>query len=77
MGIPFHQFWEPQGTNSIVTWTTVGGRSYVVQAGANLANGFADLSPAIAMPGIGEAATNFAENTANPESRFYRVRLGP
>jgi hypothetical protein len=64
--------------NVRVDWTTVGGKSYVVQTNGNLGSAFSDLSPVIAVPGTGEAATNYVHtNGATAGSRFYRVRLGP
>jgi hypothetical protein len=67
------------GSNLRLDWTTVGGRSYVVQTNGNLGGGtFHDLSPVIPVPGTGESTTNYVHtNGAAAGSRFYRVRLGP
>lgn len=67
------------GTNVQVTWTTVGGKSYVVQTNAVDFSGFGDLSPRISARGIGESVTNYTDvgGATNRASRFYRVRLGP
>jgi len=72
------------GTNIVVTWTTVGSHSYVLQTNAPPASGsytnnFADFSPVISMPAGGESTTNYTDvggATVVP-SRYYRVRLVP
>jgi hypothetical protein len=68
-------------TNSdvMLTWTTVGGKSYVVQAGTDLIDGFADISTPVNAAVSGESTTNYLDLGAltNASSRFYRVRLGP
>ena len=71
-----------QGNDVRVTWTTVGGLSYVVQDATTAgyaSNNFVDLSPVISMPGSGESATNYLDVGAvtNGPGRYYRVRLGP
>lgn len=62
-------------------WTTAPDRSYVLQAAAKLGgtNCFADLSPAIPAPGLGESQTNYTDTGAGAGAagRFYRIRLGP
>jgi glucose/arabinose dehydrogenase len=72
-------------TNSdvLVTWTTMGGKSNVVQAtngtGGNYSNNFADLSPIIVPNGVALASTNYLDigGAANSPARYYRVRLVP
>lgn len=66
------------GASNQIAWTTVGGHSYALQAAAALgqSNAFVDVSPVIAVPGVGESTTNLME-AASPSNRFYRVRLGP
>jgi hypothetical protein len=67
---------EPGGVR--LTWSTVGGRSYVVQTNDRLTGPFADFGLPIAVPGAGESTTNLLDAAALPGvSRFYRVRLGP
>jgi hypothetical protein len=68
-----------QGTDFVVVWTAVGGKSCVVQtAPALLGVGFADCSPLISVPGAGECVTNWVDAGAMSHTqRFYRVRLGP
>jgi beta-galactosidase len=71
-----------QGNDLRVTWTTVGGVSYVLQsatASGYTSNNFVDLSPVIPMPGSGESTTNYLDAGAvtNGLGRYYRVRLGP
>ena len=75
---------QPEAGALRITWSTVGGKSYVVQTNAppangNFTNNFADFSPLITMPGTGEATTNFvhAGVITNAPARYYRVRLGP
>jgi T5SS/PEP-CTERM-associated repeat protein len=62
-----------------VSWTAVGGKTYVLQAGTTPTSGFADLSPVIAVPGSGETVTNWLHTggATNQPGRYYRVRLGP
>jgi len=63
-----------------VTWSTVGGHSYVLQTNGNLgASTFADFSPLISVGGTNEGTTNYLDPGAvtNYPSRFYRIRLGP
>jgi hypothetical protein len=59
-------------------WTTVGGRTYVIQAATNLAapSAFTDLSPLIPGPGTGFGTGNFVQLNALAGARrqFYRVR---
>jgi T5SS/PEP-CTERM-associated repeat protein len=63
-----------------VTWSTVGGHSYVMQTNGNLGTAtFADFSPVISVGGTNEGITNYLDGGAatNYSSRFYRIRLGP
>jgi len=67
------------GNDVTVEWSTAGGRTNVVQAAPRLESlNFQDLSPPIAMPGEGNAVTNFRHTGggSNPAS-YYRVRLWP
>jgi hypothetical protein len=69
-----------QGSDVQVTWTTVGGMSYVVQDASGYAtNNFVDLSPLVFVPGNGESTTNYLDAGAitNGATRYYRVRLAP
>jgi hypothetical protein len=69
---------QPEGGDLRVTWTTVGGRSYVVQTNGELVQPFADLSAPLTMPGTGESVTNFVHPSgATNGPRYYRVRLQP
>jgi serine protease AprX len=67
-----------EGGNVRVTWLTVGGHGYVLQTNATPAGaGFADFSPTISLPGLGNSTTNYVDvggATASP-ARHYRVRL--
>jgi len=68
-----------EGDDVRITWTAVGGKSYVVQTNSVPGNGFADFSPVIYVPGIGESVTNYVHTggATNASSFFYRIRLGP
>jgi hypothetical protein len=68
---------QPINNSVVLTWTDVGGKSYVVQAAMGLSN-FADISPVLAVIGNGESVTNYLDTNAiaNSPARFYRIRLG-
>ena len=69
---------QPEGGDLRVTWTTVGGKSCVVQTNGELAKPFADFSPLIPAPGAGESVTNYLDASgATNGYRYYRVRLEP
>ena len=70
---------KTNGNSIRVDWTTVGGRSYVVQTNGNFGSGtFHDLSLPIVVPGSAEGTTNYIHtNGATNSATFYRVRLGP
>ena len=67
------------GSNVRVSWTAVGGKSYIVQMSASPIAGFADLSPVITIPGVAEMATNYLHvgGATNWPGCYYRVRLAP
>jgi N-acetylneuraminic acid mutarotase len=55
-----------QGNDILITWLTIGGTTNVVQATSGLAgggssSGFADLSPQIAVSGMGQTVTNYLD----------------
>lgn len=59
-----------------VSWTTAGGRKYVVQTNSAPGSGFGDLSPIIAMPGNAESQTNYLDvGATNWPARYYRIRI--
>jgi uncharacterized repeat protein (TIGR03803 family) len=71
-----------QGANILVSWTAVGGQSYVVQTNAPLANGgyttnFSDCSAVITKTNLGKSTTNYLDAGAatNVPVRYYRLRL--
>ena len=73
-----------EANSARVTWTTVGGKSYRLQADSPAASGsftnnFSDLSPLISIPGTGESTTNYLDTSGvtNTRAKYYRVRLGP
>ncbi|MCC6823298.1 MAG: hypothetical protein IT579_21420 [Verrucomicrobia subdivision 3 bacterium] len=69
---------QPAGGDRRVTWTTVGGKSYVVQTNGDVSNAFGDFSPLIPAPGAGESVTNFVDSSGTTNGlRYYRVRLEP
>ena len=69
---------QPAGGDLRVTWTTVGGKGYVVQTNGDVSQGFTDSSPLIPAPGAGESVTNFADPSSTTNGpRYYRVRLRP
>jgi len=60
-----------------VTWTAVGGHSYVVQRATNAAGSFLDLSPVLSEAGTGESIKTYTDiGGATNNATFYRVRLG-
>ena len=64
-------------TNVRIDWTTVPGRSYVVQTNGSLSDGtFRDLSPVIMVP-VANTTNYLHVNGATNGTQFYRVRLGP
>jgi hypothetical protein len=72
-----------QGVDILLTWTTAGGKTNVVQAMAgpwsDYFSNFADLSPIIVPSGDGLTSTNYldAGGATNTPSRYYRIRLVP
>jgi hypothetical protein len=69
---------QPEGVDLRLTWTTVAGKSYIVQTSGDLNQGFTDSSPIIPAPGVGESVTDFVDSSgATHGHRFYRVRLQP
>ena len=73
-----------QGSDVLVSWTTAGGYTNVVQAATGLPDGsyvtnFLDLSPLIIISGNGDAATNYLDSggATNVPARYYRIRVQP
>jgi hypothetical protein len=75
-----------QSSDVIVTWTTFGGHTNIVQVtGGDLdgnysTNGFADiLASQTIIPGSGAVTTNYTDafGGTNSPSRYYRIRLVP
>jgi hypothetical protein len=63
-----------ENDNVRVTWLTAGGRSDKVQATPNATASYADLSPAIAIPGVGLVTNSFVDvGGASNAVRFYRM----
>jgi len=74
----------PSGNDVVITWSTAGGVTNVVQATAGDGNGgystnFTDLSGPIAITGSGDTTTNYTDvgGGTNIPARYYRVRLAP
>ena len=67
--------------NVALSWTTVGGRSYIVQALTELSSGltnFVDVSGVIAVGGSVEGSTNYVHVGAGTnQAALYRIRLVP
>jgi hypothetical protein len=75
---------KTSGNDMVVTWTTAGGRTNIVQVNAGdgsgaYTNDFTDLSGEIVIAGSGDQTTNYTDSggATNGPSRFYRVRLAP
>ncbi len=69
---------QAAGGDLRVSWTTVGGKSYIVQTNGDVSQGFTDFSPLIPAPGAGESVTNFVDPSGTTNvPRYYRVRLLP
>ena len=73
-----------QGNDINLIWTTVGGRSYIVQTNApppsgSYTNNFSDLSPTVLIPGTSLGTTNYlgVGVATNSPARYYRIRLVP
>lgn len=68
---------QPQGNDQLISWSAIGGVSYIVQTATNLASGFADVSPVITPDNDGTATYLDIGARTNSVPRFYRVRLVP
>lgn len=75
-----------QSTSVVITWTTAGGRTNVVQTSAGGENGgyttnFVDITtpPHLIVSGSGDATTNYVDSggATNAPARYYRIRLVP
>jgi hypothetical protein len=70
------------GRDVRLSWTAVGGHSYVVQRATRVAGGqftnFLDLSAVISVGGTNQTTTNYIHNGgATNRTSYYRIRLGP
>lgn len=64
-----------EGSDIRVTWLTAGGRTNIVQGSSSLTASFADVSPAIGIPGVGLATNSFLDiGGATNSARFYRMK---
>jgi hypothetical protein len=70
---------QTQGNNVLLTWTTAGGRTNVVQWADSLASGhFIDLGAPLVLAGQGDVTTNLLDpGGATNRLRYYRIRLWP
>ena len=80
-----------QGSNTFITWATAGGKTNVVQGGVGdldnnnpaYSNLFFDMSDLIAIPGNGDATTNFLDDGSfwgefsNWPTHYYRIKVAP
>jgi hypothetical protein len=70
---------EIQTNDVLITWTTTGGTTNVVQVTPNLAIAFTNLSPNNILPGAAAIVTNYLDlgGATNWPARFYRIKLAP
>jgi PKD repeat protein len=82
---------QVQGTNAVIAWSTVGGKTNIVQGGIgdtdnndpSYTNLYWDMSDPIIVSGSGDAVTNFVDDGtwwgdySNYPVHYYRVRLAP
>lgn len=71
---------QPQGSDLLVTWNTLAGKTNYVQVETNSAAGpFGDLSGPIVATGTNMVSTNYLDAGAatNGTTRFYRIRFLP
>lgn len=63
----------------VITWTTIGGSTNIIEATTNLAEPFSALSPGLVIPGTNETSTSYRDIAVmtNTPARFYRIRLAP
>jgi hypothetical protein len=68
---------ESSGNDIRVTWQAAGGKTNVVQAAGSVSGAYTNISPNIAIPGIGDTTTNYLDFGAvtNWATRFYRIQL--
>jgi hypothetical protein len=66
-----------QGNTNVITWSTAGVRTNVVQGAAGIGNGynFSDISGGITISVVGDTITNHTDPSGT--NAFYRIRLGP
>ena len=70
----------PQSNDVVITWTTAGVRTNVVQGAVGdgsggYSNNFSDISPGIVIPIVGDTITNYTDSSGT--NAYYRIRLGP
>lgn len=62
----------------VVTWSTAGGRTNVLEAADEPAGPYTNVVGCLAIAGGGDVITNCLDSgSAGPAARFYRARLGP
>jgi PKD repeat protein len=75
-----------QAADAVITWTTTGGHTNIVQvtagnpSGSYSTNGFADIPASqTIIPGSGDVTTNYTDigGGTNSPARYYRIRLVP
>lgn len=63
-----------EGNNARVTWQTAGGRTDTLQAAATATGTYVDVSPAIAISGVGSVTNSYVHlGGATNAARFYRL----
>lgn len=64
----------PAGNNVSIQWLTAGGRTNRLQAAGTVTGTYADVGPAIGIPGVGLVTNTYVEvNGATNQTRFYRL----
>jgi hypothetical protein len=67
-----------EGNDLRISWVTAGGRRDTLQVATNISGTFSNLSPALAIPGVGQVTTNYLQvNGATGGSKFYRLHYTP
>jgi hypothetical protein len=66
-----------QTNDAMITWTTTGGQTNVVQATSDLTLPFTNLSTNIVIPGASATTTNYLDAGAatNSVTRYYRIMI--
>jgi len=68
-----------EADDALITWSTAGGHTNVVQAAPDLSGSYSIVSPNIVILGGGDTMTNYLDvgGMTNTPTRYYRIRLIP